>query len=116
MPAIERYSPPTSYNIAALLRCEPGAWGPVLYGTLQRVLFIAPGLYLAGLRGRQLVKASALASASITASLIGYYWYFDRYANDATIVPQPVGPEALGGYVLRRRIYKRRAPARMAVW
>ncbi len=72
---VERGSPPTTYAILAMLEGEPGAEGRVVYGALQRSLFIAPGLYLAGVREpSKLICYSLSASASITACLIGYYW------------------------------------------
>ncbi len=70
---IEKKSPPSSYAIAGVLEGEPGSMGRVIIGTLQRSLFLAPGLGLSGLRGEQLVRAALLGSASITASLFGLY-------------------------------------------
>lgn len=72
-PYIEKKSPPSSYAIAGVLEGEPGSVGRVIFGTLQRSLFLAPGLGLAGLRGEQLVRSALLASASITGCLFGLY-------------------------------------------
>ncbi|MFQ5339938.1 MAG: class I SAM-dependent methyltransferase [Anaerolineae bacterium] len=55
-PYVEKDSPPSSYAVAAALEKRPDAWGKVSSGTLQRALFLAPGLALAGVRGEQLVK------------------------------------------------------------
>ena len=59
--------------MAAALEGEPGALGRVLIGTLQRSLFIAPGIALAGIRGEQLVKAALLGSAGVTGWLFLLY-------------------------------------------
>lgn len=71
---IERGSPPSTYAILALLEGEEGAFWRVVWGTLQRSAFIAPGLFLVGVRKpAKLVGYSLAASTSITACLIGYY-------------------------------------------
>lgn len=70
---VERGAPPSSYAIASVMEGEPEGPGRVIVGTLQRSLFIAPGLALAGLRGESLVKSALLASASITGCLFGLY-------------------------------------------
>lgn len=70
---LERGSPPSTYAILALLEGEPGALGRVAVGTAQRMVLIAPGLWLAGFRGRDLLAGTAAASASVTLGLIAYY-------------------------------------------
>lgn len=70
---VEPGSPPTSYAVAGVLNGEPGAWGRVAWGVLERSVFIAPGLYLAGVRGKTLATGSLLASASITTWLFALY-------------------------------------------
>ncbi len=67
-----RASPPSTYAIQALLEGQKGALWRV-GKTTTRTALIAPGLYLAGLRGRDLVRATAYASLSITAGLVLYY-------------------------------------------
>jgi hypothetical protein len=74
----QRGSPPSTYSILALLEGQPGAVGDVVENTLLRMLLIAPGLWLVGLRGRQLVLSTAAASASITVGLTGYYAWRGR--------------------------------------
>lgn len=68
------HAPPSSYAIASLIDGEPGSLGRVAVLTLQRSLIVSPGLYLSGLRGRQLVRSSLLASASVTGLLVAWYW------------------------------------------
>jgi hypothetical protein len=70
---IEQQSPPNSYAIAGALDGEPGAWGRVLLVTALRAFCIAPGLYLGGVRGRQIVTGSAMAAITITGSLFALY-------------------------------------------
>jgi len=73
MSYIENSSPPSTYAIAAVLNNEPGAWGRVLLSTIVRGFAIAPGLYLAGIRGRQCVKGAALSSVGLTTILFLLY-------------------------------------------
>jgi hypothetical protein len=65
-PYLAPKSPPSSYAVAGVLEGERGAWNRVAFGTLQRSLFIAPGLAMAGIRGGELVKGSLYSSLSIT--------------------------------------------------
>lgn len=75
-------SPPSVYAIAAVLDGESGAAWRVTKLTAQRVLFIAPGLYAFGLRGKELLSASALTSVSITGTLMLYYWLKNKKGLD----------------------------------
>lgn len=62
--------PPSDYAIDALVHGQPGGLPRTLGLTAARSLLIAPGLYLAGLRGRGLLTASVAASASITLGML----------------------------------------------
>ena len=73
-------SPPSSYAIAGVLDGERGAWGRVARATAERSVMIAPGLWLAGIRGRELLAGAALASVSITTVLFAHYWRKKRAA------------------------------------
>ncbi len=42
--------------------------------TLERAFFIGTGLYLSGLRGRQLTRGALAASAGVSAWIIADYW------------------------------------------
>lgn len=66
-------SPPSTYAIAAAVDGEPGAWWRVLGVTSKRLALIVPGLYLAGLRGPKLVKASLSTTTTITLGLLALY-------------------------------------------
>ncbi len=73
LPYVSQQSPPSTYAIAAVLEGQPGGWPSVFIGTAQRTAFILPGLFVAGLRGRQLFTAALFASVSITTCLFPYY-------------------------------------------
>jgi len=70
---VDQQSPPSSYAIAGALEGEPGAWGRVFLVTALRAVCIAPGLYLGGVRGRQIATGSAMAAVTITVALFGLY-------------------------------------------
>lgn len=67
---MEEGAPPSDYAIEALVRGRPGGLPRTLGLTAKRTLFIAPGLYLAGIRGRQLFWGSVAASVTITLGMI----------------------------------------------
>ena len=66
-------SPPSSYAVAAVLEGEPGGWWKVAKATALRAVFVAPGVAVAGLRGRKLVLGSLLGSVGITIALFALY-------------------------------------------
>lgn len=71
---VERESPPTSYAIAAFLNGEPDGAFRIAKGMVQRSFFIAPGLWLSGVKGvGNIAKTSLITSASISAILLGFY-------------------------------------------
>jgi hypothetical protein len=71
---LQRGSPPSDYAVLALVERQPGSFSRVAKLTAKRSLLIAPGLWLAGFRGSDLVRATAAATLSITAGLTIYYW------------------------------------------
>ena len=70
---VKPQSPPSSYAVAGVLDGEPGAWPRVFTGSAQRAVVIVPGLWLAGIRGRQLATGALYASATITTFLFVLY-------------------------------------------
>ena len=66
-------SPPSTYEIAALLDGEQGAGWRVASLTMQRALIIGTGLWLAGIRDRKLVVGSLTASVTVTFWIMGLY-------------------------------------------
>lgn len=65
-------SPPTSYAAHAVLGGEPGAI--IRFGalTILRSLLVAPGLAIAGIRGKPLLYGSLASSGMISAFAIAY--------------------------------------------
>tara|TARA_Y100000310_G_scaffold135227_1_gene134104 strand:+ start:918 stop:1196 length:279 start_codon:yes stop_codon:yes gene_type:complete len=81
---VQQKSPPSTYAIAALMDGEPKSVRRVAGLTLERAFFLGTGLFLSGLRGRQLIKSSVLASTAITAWIIGDYALRRRGAGNLT--------------------------------
>ena len=67
------HGPPTDYAISAFVEGQPGSSLRVVNLTLQRSLLILPGLYVVGLRNKDLILASLSASCSITLGLLAWY-------------------------------------------
>ena len=80
-------SPPSSYAAYAVINGDPGALLRFLGLTLLRGLIIAPGMAVAGVKGKQLLWGSAAASGLISFFALGYSWY-GQYASN----PRPVAP------------------------
>lgn len=72
-PYVEQGAPPSAYPISRVIEGDMSGWGGVFTGGLIRSLFIAPGLALSGIRGKQLITASLLSSATITSGLFVLY-------------------------------------------
>lgn len=70
---MQRGSPPSDYAVLALVQGQPEALSRVAVLTAKRSLLIAPGLWLAGFRGRDLFRATVTATLSITVGLTIYY-------------------------------------------
>ena len=64
--------PPSTYAISSMVRGDPGSGWRVAYLTAARAVAIAPGLYLAGIKGKQLASASVLSSVAITTAIAVY--------------------------------------------
>jgi hypothetical protein len=71
---VEAESPPSSYAIADLVNRKPGALGRTASLTLQRSLFIVPGLYVAGIRDRKVFTGALYGSIGISLWIYGLYW------------------------------------------
>ena len=71
----QRGSPPSTYAILSALENEPGSVERVAWSTTRRMVLIAPALWIAGFRGRDLVRASVASTLGITLGLLGYYSY-----------------------------------------
>ncbi len=67
MDSMQRGAPGSVYAITALAEGQPGAGWRVAWLTLQRAAVIGAGLYLAGIRGRELARGSVAGAAAVTA-------------------------------------------------
>lgn len=63
---------PSSSSACALVNKQPGAVFKVAGHLLGRAVLLMPGLLVAGVSGKNLIKASILGSAGITAFLLIY--------------------------------------------
>lgn len=70
---IDPNSPPSSYAVASVYEGDPNGWARVATATLMRAFFVAPGLAIAGVRGKKLVLGAVLGSAGITGALFVLY-------------------------------------------
>lgn len=80
----QRGSPPSTYAILSALENEPGAAQRVAWSTFRRMLLIAPALWIAGFRGRDLARASVASTLGITLGLMGYYSYCQKNERSVT--------------------------------
>ncbi len=48
----------------------------------KRAIFIAPGIYVTGVKGKQLVTSSILASLGVSLSLVAYFLMNPDYSTD----------------------------------
>lgn len=85
-------SPPSSYAAASCARGDAGAL-PRMFGlTLLRALLIAPGVAMAGVRGKQLVYGSLAGSGLITVSALLYAWAGRRASMPPAAQALPYSP------------------------
>lgn len=80
----QRGSPPSTYAILSALENEPGSAQRVAWSTCRRMLLIAPALWVAGFRGRDLARASVASTLGITLGLMGYYSYCRSNGKEVT--------------------------------
>jgi len=80
-------SPPSSYAAYAIVDGEPGSIVRFAGLTILRALLIAPGVALAGVRGKQLILGSLAGSGLISLAAVGYCFVSKQKAQ-----AQPVGP------------------------
>ena len=72
-------------SVFATERLAQGEWTIIpslLKNALKRALFIAPGVSLIGVRGKQLVAASILGSLGVSLSLVVYFQMTPDYTTD----------------------------------
>ncbi len=54
----------------------------LLKNSFKRAIFIAPGVYLAGVNGKELAVASVLGSLGVSLSLVAYFLMTPDYTTD----------------------------------
>ena len=72
-------------SVFATERLAHGEWQAIpslLKNSFKRAVFIAPGVYLAGVKGKQLVIASVLGSLGVSLSLVAYFMLTPDYTTD----------------------------------
>lgn len=72
-------------SVFATERLARGEWEVIpslLKNSFKRAIFIAPGLYLAQIKGKQLVLASVLGSLGVSLSLVAYFLMTPDYTTD----------------------------------
>lgn len=88
--AVPLGSPPSTYAGHDVVTGKPGAI-PIFLGlTVLRAILIAPGLYAAGVRGRQLAGGALLASAGVSTFVVGYCWW--KLEPEPKLEAPPPGP------------------------
>ena len=72
-------------SVFATERLARGEWEVIpslLKNSFKRAVFIAPGLYLAGIKDKQLALGSVLGSLGVSLSLVGYFLMTPDYTTD----------------------------------
>ena len=72
-------------SVFATERLAKGEWEIIpslLKNAFKRAIFIAPGVYLAGVKGKELAVASVLGSLGVSLSLVGYFLMTPDYSTD----------------------------------
>ena len=72
-------------SVFATEKLAQGDWTilpSLLKNSLKRALFIAPGLYVCDIKGKQLVAASVLGSLGVSLSLVVYFLMTPDYTTD----------------------------------
>ena len=75
---VQKKSPPSTYAIAAMMEGEPGSKARAVGLTVERAAILATGLYVAGFRGRSLIRGALFGSGAITAWISLDYWLKHR--------------------------------------
>ena len=72
-------------SVFATERLAKGEWEVIpslLKNAFKRAIFIAPGVYVAGIEGKQLITASILGSLGVSLSLVAYFLMTPDYTTD----------------------------------
>ena len=72
-------------SVFATERLAQGEWTIIpslLKNSLKRAFFIAPGLYVCDIKGKQLLAGSILGSLGVSLSLVAYFLMTPDYTTD----------------------------------
>ena len=72
-------------SVFATERLAKGDWEVIpalLKNSFKRAIFIAPGVAVAGVRGKELLWGSILGSLGVSLSLVGYFLMTPDYTTD----------------------------------
>ena len=76
------FKPDSVFATERLAKGDTDAILPLLKNSFKRAIFIAPGIYLAGVRGKEVAVASVLGSLGVSLSLVGYFLMTPDYSTD----------------------------------
>lgn len=76
------FKPDSVFATERLAKGEIQAVPSLLKNSFKRAVFIAPGVYLAGLRGKELALASVYGSIGVSLSLVAYFLMNPNYTTD----------------------------------
>tara|TARA_R100000152_G_C6546183_1_gene22447 strand:- start:199 stop:480 length:282 start_codon:yes stop_codon:yes gene_type:complete len=76
------FTPDSVFSTERLAKGEWDAIPSLLKNSFKRAIFIMPGIYAVGVRGKQLVGASILGSLGVSASLVIYFLANPDYSTD----------------------------------
>ena len=76
------FKPDSVFATERLAKGEYEVLPALAKNSFKRALFIAPGIYIAGIRGRELAVASVLGSIGVSLSLVAYFMMNPDYTTD----------------------------------
>ena len=76
------FKPNSVFATERLAKGDLDAFFPLIKNSFKRAIFIAPGIYLAGVREKELVVASILGSLGVSLSLVAYFLMTPDYSTD----------------------------------
>jgi|TARA_B100000282_G_scaffold275349_1_gene232636 hypothetical protein len=76
------FKPDSVFATERLAKGEYEVIPSLLKNAFKRAIFIAPGIRLVGVRGKQLVGASVLGSIGVSLSLVAYFLMTPDYTTD----------------------------------
>jgi hypothetical protein len=75
------HAPPSAGSATRLVRGVPGSLAEAALHTMFRSVLVSTGLYMVGLRDRQLLRASVAGAMAIEGFLVGWAAYKEAELN-----------------------------------